>query len=393
MILVFLDYETFGVKLPDQKPENAYMFTAAVWNKRQDPYGKSINFYTRYIKQDYALPFSDFSLKYTPNLVEILNGTVESKHPVVSPQECYDGLYDFLHQKGVINNEFVYWVGRNLSFDWNFMPPEVRTRIGWNPTKCMDPAMYFLTPEKTGHLPSMDTCLKYAGIDKLTEHTSEEDVKNEIELFKVGMTWCCEKMLAAADARKANGTSEKKVKSVEQSKVFTREYFANLITGGVSYTTANRFEELFTDEVLPSTWTAIGNQKQRSADIQNSENPTELIECKIDLRAHTTGNLALETTKHRSPSGIFHSAVKDISLYIQTVAGSGEAYMFKPREVAKQILNYKDVPAGIGTSVKLVPLEKADDLCFAKLDLINKKWIIPPKSEEFPFLTAKISAR
>jgi hypothetical protein len=132
--------------------------------------------YSAYIKQDKYTVELDTLLTEKLQTIELLkkirSGNAES--PVVSLDEWTKYSIAFIkdHTKSAKDWKFLI---RNPSFDWHFIPREIKEVLCVSPFQVVDPGILFSTPSDKYGIPSMQVCAERSGISEIVPHNAYED--------------------------------------------------------------------------------------------------------------------------------------------------------------------------------------------------------------------------
>jgi hypothetical protein len=132
--------------------------------------------YSAYIKQDKYVVELDTLLTEKLQTVDILKKirTGNAEFPIVSLDEWTKYSIAFIkdHTKSAKDWKFLI---RNPSFDWHFIPREIKEALFVSPFQVVDPAIMFSTPSDKYGIPSMQTCAERSGINEIVPHNAYED--------------------------------------------------------------------------------------------------------------------------------------------------------------------------------------------------------------------------
>lgn len=132
--------------------------------------------YSAYIKQDkYAVELDTLlteKLQTVDILKKIRSGNAEL--PIATLDEWTKSSITFIkdHTKNAKDWKFLI---RNPSFDWHFIPREIKEALFLSPFQVIDPAIMFSVPSDRYGIPSMQTCAQRSEINEIVPHNAYED--------------------------------------------------------------------------------------------------------------------------------------------------------------------------------------------------------------------------
>jgi len=132
--------------------------------------------YSAYVKQDKYLVELDTLLTEKLQTIELLkkirSGSAE--FPVVSLDEWTKYSIAFIKDHTKTAKDWKFLI-RNPSFDWHFIPREIKEALCVSPFQVVDPAVMFSTPSDKYGTPSMQVCAERSGINEIVPHNAYED--------------------------------------------------------------------------------------------------------------------------------------------------------------------------------------------------------------------------
>lgn len=132
--------------------------------------------YSAYIKQDNYVIELDTLLTEKLQTVDLLKKirTGNAEHPIVSLQDWTDESIGFI-QKHTQNQKDWKFLIRNPSFDWHFIPRQIKEVLAVSPFQVVDPAIMFTTSKDKYGIPSMQICADRSGISEEVPHNAYDD--------------------------------------------------------------------------------------------------------------------------------------------------------------------------------------------------------------------------
>lgn len=247
--------------------------------------------FSSYIKQDNYIVELDTLLTEKLQTVDILkkirSGMAE--FPVVSLQDWTEKSIEFI-QKYTKNEKDWKFLIRNPSFDWHFIPRQIKETLAVSPFQVVDPAILFCTSKDKYGIPSMQTCTDRSMIFENVPHNAYEDNVLMLKTFIFALSRNNQDFIANKTAKTlpTNAVNKKTVVSSKKTNVLNETQtikitpeklklnvkeineVAKLLKESDSkkekYELANKLETLLVPLFLDGAF-ARGNEKRVSMDI------------------------------------------------------------------------------------------------------------------------------
>jgi hypothetical protein len=144
--------------------------------------------YSVYVKQDRYTVELDTLLTEKLQTVDILKKirSGNADYPIVSLDEWTKYSIAFIKEHTASAKDWKFLI-RNPSFDWHFIPRDIKETLAVSPFQVIDPAMLFSTSSDKYGLPSMQVCAERSGISEIVPHNAYEDNLLMLKTFIFGL--------------------------------------------------------------------------------------------------------------------------------------------------------------------------------------------------------------
>jgi len=174
---VYIAFDCETTSLNHRAPESLINASWVVFDssKLSTPLSE-LTHYSAYIKQDKYVIELDTLLTEKLQTVDILKKirTGNAEFPVVSLEEWTKYSIAFIKEHTQNAKEWKFLI-RNPSFDWHFIPREIKEALFVSPFQIVDPAILFSVPSDKYGMPSMQVCAQRSGINEIVPHNAYED--------------------------------------------------------------------------------------------------------------------------------------------------------------------------------------------------------------------------